>query len=188
MPKRFSKYDWLGFGLKTLAKHGPGAIRIDNLCARAKRTKGSFYHHFKSREDFVAALLTHWEQELTQSVIDQAEQYDNPVERLNALNYITADITSGVDGGIERQLRRWAGSDEMVETAINAVDKRRVDYVASLLMQAKDISSQRAIDLAVMNYASLIGFQQMFTPIDPERRRRIDLIYVDVLNTLPDHK
>ena len=76
----------------------------------------------------------------------------------------------------------------MVQAAIEAVDKRRVDYVASLLMQAKDIPAQQAIDLAVMNYASLIGFQQMFTPIDPERRRRIDLIYVDILNTLPDHK
>ena len=188
MVKRFSKNDWLSFGLETLARAGPSAIRIDNLCGRAGRTKGSFYHHFKSREDFVAALLTHWEQGLTQSVIDQAEQFASPVERLIALNRLTEDISSGADGGIERQLRRWAGSDEMVQAAIKAVDKRRTDYVASLLMQAKDITSQQAIDLAVMNYASLIGFQQMFTPIDPERRCRIDRIYVDILNTLPDHK
>ncbi len=188
LPKRFSKHDWLEFGLEVLARAGPSAIRIDALCGRAGRTKGSFYHHFKSRVGFVAALLTHWEQKLTQSVIDQAEAFASPVERLIALNQLTADISSGADGGIERQLRRWAGSDDMVQTAIEAVDKRRTDYVASLLMQAKDIPAQQAIDLAVMNYASLVGFQQMLTPIDPERRRRIDLIYVDILNTLPDHK
>ena len=184
MPKRFSKNDWLAFGLKTLAKDGPAAIRIDTLCARAGRTKGSFYHHFKSRENFVAALLEHWAQELTQSVIDQAEKEISPVARLIALN----NITSGSDGGVERQLRRWAGSDAMVEAAINTIDKRRTDYVASLLMQAKDIPSQQAIDLAVMNYASLVGFQQMLTPVDPDRKQRIDQIYVDILGTLPDHK
>jgi AcrR family transcriptional regulator len=188
MVKRFSKNDWLNLGLKALADEGPSAIRIDHLCRVAQRTKGSFYHHFKTREAFVDALLSYWEQELTERVITQANTIDDPVKRLIGLNALTEDISSGQDGGIERQLRRWAGSDAKVEAAINAIDKRRIDYVASLLMQAKDISSQQAIDLAVMNYASLIGFQQMFTPIHPDRRRRIDWIYVDILNTLPDHK
>ena len=188
MAKRFSKNDWLTLGLKTLAHKGPSAIRIDHLCERAQRTKGSFYHHFKTREAFVDALLVHWQHELTERVIEQANTLDDPVERLKALNALTEDISSGKDGGIERQLRRWAGSDAKVEAAIHAMDKRRVDYVAHLLMQAKNISSQQAIDLAVMNYASLIGFQHMFTPIHPDRRARIDRIFVNILNSLPDHK
>jgi len=89
---------------------------------------------------------------------------------------------------VETALRRWAGTEPCVADAIAKVDKRRIDYVASLLMQAKDIPVQQAIDLAVMNYASLIGTQLMFTDIDRERRQRIAQIYVDILDTLPDHK
>ena len=188
MAKRFSKDDWLKLGLKVLASDGAHAFRIERLCFKAGRTKGSFYHHFKNKEAFISALLVYWQQELTQNVIEQADQYENPVERLIALNGLTEDISSGAYGSIERELRRWAGRNRAVKEAIEAVDKRRVDYVASLLMQAKDISSQQAIDLAVMNYTSLIGFQQMFSPIGKARRTRIDHLYVDILNTLPDHK
>jgi len=88
---------------------------------------------------------------------------------------------------VETALRRWAGTEAIVADAIAKVDKRRIDYVASLLMQAKDIPASQAIDLAVMNYASLIGTQLMFTPISRERRKRMAQIYVDILDTLPDH-
>ncbi len=180
---RLAKTDWLDLGLRVLAEDGPSAIRIDTLCAKAERTKGSFYHHFSGRDDFVADLMIYWEQKLTQAVIDEAEKSPDPTQRLIALNTLTADI----DMGVETALRRWAGTDANVAAAVAAVDKRRVDYVASLLMQAKDIPAQQAIDLAVMNYASLIGFHMMFTDIGLERRKRIDQIYVSVLDGLPDH-
>ncbi|PHR91279.1 MAG: TetR family transcriptional regulator [Robiginitomaculum sp.] len=180
---RFSKIDWLDLGLKRLAQEGPIAIRIDGLCTAAGRTKGSFYHHFKDREDFVSTLLARWEQTLTQNVIAQADREEDPVARLTALNKITMET----DMGVERALRRWAGADAQVERAIKRVDKRRVEYVASLLQQAKNISSQQAIDLAVMNYAYLVGFQQIYTPVSAERRTRIDRMYVQILERLPNH-
>ncbi len=183
MAKRLAKTDWLDLGLKALAAHGDGAIRIDNLCQMAGRTKGSFYHHFKNRGDFVTALLAHWEQELTQSVIDMTETEISPVAKLIALNKLTTDF----DGGVERELRRWAGHDKTVKAVVKQVDKRRVSYVADLLMQAKDIPLRQAMDLAMMNYATLIGFQQIFSPVSAERRKRIDQVYVDILTTLPDY-
>ncbi|MCF6220962.1 MAG: TetR/AcrR family transcriptional regulator [Robiginitomaculum sp.] len=180
---RFTKTDWLDLGLQSLATDGPAALRIDMLCTAAGRTKGSFYHHFSGREDFTTALLNHWEQKLTEAVIDETEHETDPVEKLIALNRITDEL----DMGVETALRRWAGTEPGVAASIAKVDKRRIDYVASLLMQAKDISVQKAVDLAVMNYAGLIGTQLMFTDISRERRKRIARIYVDMLDMLPDH-
>lgn len=180
---RFAKTDWLDLGLQVLAADGPASIRIDTLCARAGRTKGSFYHHFSGRADFVTKLLTHWERKLTQAVIDETEQSADPVTKLIALNTITNEL----DFEVEAALRRWAGTDAIVAEAVAAVDKRRVDYVASLLMQAKNIPSHQAIDLAVMNYAALIGFHMMYTDISRERRKRIDQVFVRILDGLPDH-
>ncbi len=181
--KRFAKADWLDLGLKALAKDGPAALRIEALCAVAGRTKGSYYHHFSGREDFTNHLLEYWEQKLTEAVIKETERQDEPVEKLIALNR----ITDGLDMGVETALRRWAGTDKAVAAAIAKVDKRRIDYVASLLMQAKDIPASQAIDLAVMNYTSLIGIQLIFTDISPDRRQRIARFFVDILDTLPDH-
>jgi len=181
---RFSKTDWLDLGLQALATDGPSALRIDVLCATAGRTKGSYYHHFAGREDFTNQLLHHWAHKLTEAVIVETEQQQDPVEKLIALNRITDEL----DMGVETALRRWAGTEQVVADAIAKIDQRRIDYVASLLMQAKDIPSQQAIDLAVMNYASLIGTQLIFTPINRERRKRMAQLYVDILDTLPDHR
>lgn len=183
MVKRFSKSDWLDLGLKTLADDGANAMRIDILCGLAGRTKGSFYHHFKAREDFVSALMNYWAERLTERVIEMTERETTPVAKLITLNKISTEMEYEVD----RELRRWAGSDAIVQSAIETIDKRRIDYVASLLMQAKNITSQQAIDLAVLNYTSLIGFQQLFSPVGVDRRIRIDLFFLDILNTLPNH-
>lgn len=182
MARRFSKADWLALGLKVLAAHGPTALQIDALCAVAGRTKGSYYHHFSGREDFTAALLGHWQQKMTEAVISETERQSDPIDKLITLNRIIDDM----DLQVEPALRRWAGTAPVVADAIAKIDKRRIDYVASLLMQAKDISSQQAIDLAVMNYTSLIGMQLMFTPINKERRKRIARVYMDILSGLAD--
>ena len=183
MAKRFTKNDWLVLGLEQLEQYGSGAIRIDKLCAKSGRTKGSFYHHFKSRDGFVSALMEYWAERLTERVINLTEVEVTPIAKLMALNQHALNMEYEVD----RELRRWAGHDNLVREIVEKIDKRRIDYVASLLMQAKNIPSQQAIDLAVMNYTSLIGFQQMFSSVSPERRIRIDRLFVDILNTLPDH-
>ena len=180
---RLSNQDWLDLGLSELSKHGPSAVRIEALCAAAGRTKGSFYHHFKDRNAFIAALLDHWAQKLTQAVIDKTENAQNPVAKLIALNTIARTL----DMGVEKALRRWAGTNSAVAKSVAAVDKRRVEYVASLFMQAKNIDSQLAIDLAVMNYAVLVGSHMMFSDISAKRRYRIDKLFVNILNGLPDH-
>ena len=92
MAKRLSKTDWLDLGLHGLAEAGPAALRIDAMCVRAKRTKGSYYHHFSGREDFTDHLLHHWEQKLTEAVIKKTEQQQDPVEKLIALNRITDEL------------------------------------------------------------------------------------------------
>ena len=42
---------------KLVLKKGLSATRVDEVCAEAGVTKGSFYHHFESKEDMASALL-----------------------------------------------------------------------------------------------------------------------------------
>lgn len=179
---RYSKADWLELGLKLLTVDGPSLIRIETLCAQAMRTKGSFYHHFKDREAFVRDLMDHWEKSLTARVIEKTERASDPKARLAVLNRLAGRI----DAGLERAIRRWAGAEPIVAEAVAQVDKRRIDYLARLWQDAKNISSQKAIDLAVMNHATWVGFQQLYVSVGDERRTRIDAIFAQLSNGLPD--
>ena len=60
---RISKADWIRRGLEVLSEEGYHAIRIDWLCEKFKITKGSFYHHFESLEDYERQLFKYWEKE-----------------------------------------------------------------------------------------------------------------------------
>ena len=48
---------WLDLGMRLLEKHGAAGITVDKLTAEAGVTRGSFYWHFKDRQDLLNQLL-----------------------------------------------------------------------------------------------------------------------------------
>jgi TetR/AcrR family transcriptional regulator, transcriptional repressor for nem operon len=56
-----SKMKLLDATLKVVRTRGYSATRIEDVCAEAGLTKGSFFHHFKSKEDLALAAAAHWE-------------------------------------------------------------------------------------------------------------------------------
>lgn len=56
-----SKIKLLEATLKLVRTKGYSATRIEDVCAEAGLTKGSFFHHFKSKEDLALAAVAHWD-------------------------------------------------------------------------------------------------------------------------------
>lgn len=56
-----SKMKLLEATLKVVRTKGYSATRIEDVCAEAGLTKGSFFHHFKSKEDLALAAAAHWD-------------------------------------------------------------------------------------------------------------------------------
>jgi TetR/AcrR family transcriptional repressor of nem operon len=50
----------LGAALQVIRTKGYDATTIDDICAAAQLTKGSFFHHFKSKEELGVAAAAHW--------------------------------------------------------------------------------------------------------------------------------
>src|SRR5260221_7974126 len=42
---------------RLMAKHGYAATNLDDVCDRARVTKGALYHHFRNKEDLFVAVL-----------------------------------------------------------------------------------------------------------------------------------
>ena len=52
-----SRQDLLNAAQELMLAKGFGATSVDEICRKAKLTKGSFFHYFKSKDDLGAALL-----------------------------------------------------------------------------------------------------------------------------------
>jgi TetR/AcrR family transcriptional repressor of nem operon len=80
-----SKIKLLEAALAVIRAKGYTAARIEDVCEAAGLTKGSFFHHFKGKEDLALAAARHWG-EMTTDLFASApyRALPDPLERLLA--------------------------------------------------------------------------------------------------------
>ncbi|HJW43049.1 MAG TPA: TetR/AcrR family transcriptional regulator [Geothrix sp.] len=84
-PAHPSKLRLLDAALKVIRTKGYAATRLEDVCAEAGVTKGSFFHHFSGKEDLAVAAAEHWST-TTGTVFRQApyQLHADPLARLLA--------------------------------------------------------------------------------------------------------
>jgi len=60
--------DWAEAALQLIAEAGLGGLTVDTLARRLGVTKGSFYWHFKGRQELLAAALERWEGRIGETI------------------------------------------------------------------------------------------------------------------------
>ncbi|NYJ03630.1 AcrR family transcriptional regulator [Nocardioides thalensis] len=172
---------WLEKGLDVLAREGHRAVTIDRLCNELSLTKGSFYHHFSGVADFEAAMLEHFSYRETQRYVELAEAGagDAPQQRIKRLQ---AAVVRGGAGSasLEVAVRGWATQDAVARTALEEIDRRRLDYLESVL-QDMTSSKSEARAVARMIYLVLIGGYHHLPPMP---MREISRLWDRILATL----
>lgn len=168
-PNRVARETWLTTGLRVLADEGDGSLTVDRLCTALGRTRGSFYHHFTSTDGFAEALLEHWREANTESIIRKINALGDPWTRRGELDRLAA----GLDSSLERAIRRWAASDARARTALRTVDERRIAYLAAIIQDVASIDEAEAAELARIEYAAFVGLQQLSPDLDEAARERL---------------
>ncbi len=172
---RLTREDWLERGLEVLARKGPEHLKIDRLCVELKVTKGSFYHYFGNRAQYVTDLLDYWEERNTRKIIESVEQIAALPERSLALS----DITQSIDTRPEVAIRAWALYENTVAQKLMQVDQERIGYLSQLIAGQMQDAAQSPL-IAKLVYAHFVGVQQLGEQISAEEWRAMD----ELLRTL----
>jgi len=133
MRKRYSKEQWLKKSLKAISGKGYGRVVIDRIVTSLGVTKGSFYWHFKDRNDFIEHLVTYWDENFTKNVmLHIGEAKGDASERLiELINFVTRKQLARYDTAI----LALAHNEPQVSNQIAEVFESRIKFVASLFAE-----------------------------------------------------
>ena len=91
-----SKTGLLDATLNVVRAKGFSATRIEDVCAAAGVTKGSFFHHFTSKEDLALAAAAHWQARTTEFFATAPYHApSDPLDRLIAYVEFRKSILTG---------------------------------------------------------------------------------------------
>jgi AcrR family transcriptional regulator len=166
MNDQLSAKDWLDQALKVLAERGFTALKAEPLAKAMGVSRGSFYWHFADIGAFHAAILKHWREVAAEEIIadvEAAAANDNPLPLL--LRRVFGERLK-----LENAVRGWARFDPLARSAVQAIDRRRLGYVESLL-RVSGLSPDVARARAQILYWAFLGFALSDTPLPRARQR-----------------
>jgi AcrR family transcriptional regulator len=168
MADQLSAKDWLDQGLKTLARSGFTALKAEPLAKAMGVSRGSFYWHFADIGAYHTAILKHWREVAAEQIIaglEAASKDESPLPLLLRQAF----------GGrlvLEKAVRSWATLDPTAQNAVQAIDRRRLSYVESLL-RGTGLTPGVARARAQIVYWAFIGFALSDKPLPRQRQAAV---------------
>ena len=125
---------WTEAATEVLVDQGIDHVRVDVLAKQLQVTRGSFYWHFKDREDLLRTVLQAWRARATEQLTARLERaHDDPREQLRDLLSLPFRGRSAVRAArIELAIRAWARRDAMARAFVDEADAARIGYIAQV--------------------------------------------------------
>lgn len=171
--KRLTRQHWLAQAIETLANKGAKSLTVSGLAGALGVTKGSFYWHFKDRNEFLRQLIDYWLQAFTENVIEQIDASPgSPEERLLVLmEFLIEDCSARFDVAV----RAWAARDPALDVLVRKADEQRLLYVRALFA---DMGFQGPeLEMRTQTFVVYHSFDQaLLSHLDQSQEERRELL------------
>jgi AcrR family transcriptional regulator len=157
--------DWVRAARARLSKDGIEAVRVEVLARDLGVSKGSFYWHFRDREDLLNSMLTAWEDQERAWIEEAAEGERSAAARWALLVEHCSDVPRC---RLEVGLRAWARRDDRIAVRVAALEKGRGNFIAEVL-QDVGFAPRAAQSWAELAQLVFLGWLDRSTR-DPEFR------------------
>jgi AcrR family transcriptional regulator len=150
MERDLGKSDWLKAARLALLKGGVEAVRVERLARSLRVTKGSFYWHFKDRDELLDLLLREWEGEMAE-IIPHLSHRSVRETLLTLVRILVERARLSEEGEVpsDAAIFAWASVSPEVARRVNRAEQERIN----LLMR---ISGQP--DRIELFYLAWLGF------------------------------
>lgn len=174
---QLDRNDWIEAAIEVLAEQGIAGLRVEVLAKNFGVTKGSFYWHFKDRQDLLSAVLQVWKEGRLRDIEKQSSAV--PGKELEQIHHVI-DVYSAVRNrkgiSIELAVRDWARRDPVVSAAVEEVDTYRLECTCKLFVSL-GLSDDEARARSLLVFAYVFGHSLMAydrnNPKVPEFKRWI---------------
>ncbi|MEJ5979164.1 TetR/AcrR family transcriptional regulator [Novosphingobium sp. PS1R-30] len=147
---RLTRERWIEAAMEILGLHGIDGVRVEQVAKALSVTKGSFYWHFKDRDELLEAILEHWRRKNTVDILEYVGSLESPLARLERLVRLPFHLQDTDPVGLP--LRLWARHDERARKALQEVDELRLRMKAQIFI-ACGFAPEEARARAVLLYS-----------------------------------
>jgi AcrR family transcriptional regulator len=150
-PESLDRERWEDAALDALERGGLAAVAVEPLARELGVTKGSFYWHFTSRADLIAATVARWERLHVDGPLRAAAAIEDPRERLMELLGRAGAKPPSIF------IRLLDAVDEpVVRAAVARAAEERVAFLATAFREL-GLTRARARRQALLAYSTYVG-------------------------------
>jgi AcrR family transcriptional regulator len=181
---------WIDAATAVLVDEGIDHVRVDVLASQLGVTRGSFYWHFKDREDLLRCVLRAWRDRATENLTQRLEgaSVDAREQLRDVISLPFRGHAAMHAARIELAIRAWARRDEMARHAVDEADASRIAYIAQVF-SSLGFPVLEARSRAFLLYTYVVGESLMATQGGPsqkqERRRFVEQLMQQPLAAAP---
>jgi AcrR family transcriptional regulator len=152
-----SREAWVKAATHLIAQEGVSAVAVEPLAQALGVTKGSFYWHFKNRDELIHAALEAWEQDQSADVVTRYGGIAEPRRRLRVLLFAAFE---DVENGKFFAALAVSNGDPRVQPYLHRASERRLTFGIEAF-QALGLSETEARQRALLAYAAYAGYFQL---------------------------
>lgn len=155
---------WTDAATEVLVDQGIDHVRVDVLAKQLGVTRGSFYWHFRDREELLRSVLSQWHEGTTEQLTARlARAHTDPRQQLrDVLSLPFRGRSAARAARIELAIRAWARRDDTARHAVDEADASRIGYIAQVF-SSLGFAVAEARDRAFLAYAYVVGESLMPT-------------------------
>jgi AcrR family transcriptional regulator len=177
---RLDRADWIRAARAAFIRGGEASVKIDPLAAGMGVTTGSFYWHFKNRQELLADVLADWEANNSAALVNAVRAHEgDPDKQLNAL--AEAWISEiGFSSAYDSAVRDWARTSAKVDKIVRRVDEHRINLIQEIF-KGFGYDNVDALVRARITYFHQVGYYTLHIKESRADRLRLKNVYVAAL-------
>jgi AcrR family transcriptional regulator len=165
---RLSAQDWARAALKAIAAGGLAAVAVEPLARTLGVTKGSFYAHYRNRDELITAALTEWARSHGEAGLTELAAIADPAQRLRELLTTVVHAVQPLAPSVHLSLL-GDHNDPRVRDAVRRVDRARLELLTRTYREL-GLPRARAASRARVAYAAILGLLHL-AQTDPDGPR-----------------